>query len=377
MYQTRRNYLVILIGLITSGVLVLASSLSHACTSILLSTQDSGHVYGRTMEFGLNLHSQLVVIPRGVRITSTGSGGVSNVGGKRWVSKYGVVGMNGLGSLLVFDGINEKGLAGGLLNFPNYASFKSPDPRLDSQSVGSAEVLNYILTNYATVDEVKAKLPTIRVVGVNYKAYHDQVAPAHYTVHDATGKSIVIEYVNKGELHIYDNPTHVLTNSPDFPFQLANLAQYQYVTATVLPPMDVDGTKMAAPSSGDGMNGIPGGFLATARFVRAFFASANTPPMLTAGDGVSMSFHLMGGLELPPGSIQTSATGGGEGGGVSGFEITEWTSAADLKNIRYYIRTYDNSDVRMIDLKKTDFSATTIKYIPLDQKEVIIDLTPF
>ncbi len=366
----------LMVSFMMSGAMVSAPSVSSACTSILLSTQDGGHVYGRTMEFGLNLHSQLVVIPRGVRMTSTGSGGVSNVGGKSWTTKYGVVGANGLDSLFIFDGINEKGLAGGLLNFPNYASFKSPNPRLDSQSVGSAEVLNYILTNYATVDEIKADLPTIRVAGVKYKVYHDQVAPAHFVVHDVAGNSIVIEYTHGGELQIGRHTSELLTNSPDFPFHLANLSQYQYITSAVLPPMNVGGIKMAAPSSGDGMNGLPGGFLAPARFIRAYFSAANTPPMLTADDGVTMSFHLMGGLELPPGSIQTSATGGGEGGGVSGFEITEWTSAADMKNMRYYIKTYDNADIRMIDLKKTDFTVKAIKYIRIDQKQVLTDLTP-
>ena len=377
MYKTSKfNLSKLMVSLIAGGVIALSPCLSTACTSILLGTQDSGHVYGRTMEFGLNLHSQLVVVPRGIAITSTGSGGVSGVGGKRWITKYGVVGANGLDSLIIFDGINEKGLAGGLLNFPNYASFKSPDPKLDTQSVGSAEVLNYILTNYATVAEIKADLPTIRVAGVKYKVYHNQTAPAHFAVHDATGSSIVIEYTNGGELHIYDNPTHVLTNSPDFPFHLANLSQYQYVTSAVLPPMNVGGVKMAAPSSGDGMSGIPGGFLATARFIRAYFSSANTPPMLTAEEGVKMSFHLMNCLDLPPGSIKTSATGGGEGGGVNGFETTEWTSAADMKNMRYFIKTYDNPDVRMVDLKKTDFTGKVIKYIPIDQKQAIMDLTP-
>jgi choloylglycine hydrolase len=351
-------------------------SASYACTSILLTAQDGGHVYGRTMEFGLNLHSGLVIIPRGVKLTSTGSGGISNVGGKTWTTKYGVVGANGLGALLIFDGINEKGLAGGLFNFPTYASFKEPNPSQDANTVGSGEILNYILTNYATVDEVKANLPSVHVAGVKYKVYHNQSAPAHFSVHDTTGNSIVIEYVNNGELHIYDNPTHVLTNSPPFPFQLANLAQYQYVTAAVLPPLNVNGISLQAPSSGDGMNGIPGGFLATARFVRAYFASANVPTLQSTDDAVAMSFHIMGGLELPPGSIQTSATGGGEGGGVSGYETTEWTSAADMKNMRYYIRTYSNPDIRMIDLMKVNFNAKEVKYIVLDQLPHITDLTP-
>jgi len=96
----------------------------------------------------------------------------------------------------------------------------------------------------------------------------------------------------------------------------------------------------------------------------------------TSGETVGLAFHLMNAFDLPPGSIGTSAKGGGEGGGVDGFETTEWTAVSDLKNLRYYIKTYDNSDVRMIDLGKTDLNAEAIKMIDLDQKQVVKDLTP-
>jgi choloylglycine hydrolase len=143
-----------------------------------------------------------------------------------------------------------------------------------------------------------------------------------------------------------------------------------------LPPMKVGNTELAAPSSGDGMNGLPGGFLATARFVRAYFAQVNAPKLDTSSATVGLAFHLMNNFDLPPGSIGTSAKGGGEGGGVDGFETTEWTAVSDLKNLRYYIKTYDNADLRMVDLSKTDLDAEAIKLIDLDQKQVVKDMTP-
>jgi choloylglycine hydrolase len=99
---------------------------------------------------------------------------------------------------------------------------------------------------------------------------------------------------------MHDNPAHVFTNDPPFPFQLQNLAQYQYVTANVLPPLKVGDALLSAPSSGDGMNGLPGGFLAPARFVRAFFAQANAPKLATSSATVSLAFHLMNSFDLPP-----------------------------------------------------------------------------
>ena len=362
--------------ILSSSLLLTSVAGAIACTSMLLPAKDGGFVYGRTLEFGLDLKSQLIVIPRKLTYTATGPQGRVGQGGMTWTAKYAATGANALGLPIILDGFNEKGLAGGLFNFPGFAEFQTVPPGKEKQSLASFELLTYILTNFATVDEVKAGVPKIFVAGVKLPQFGNMVPPAHFSIHDASGKSIVIEYTNGGTLNIYDNPTHVLTNAPPFPFQLQNLSQYQYVTSAVLPPMKVGNTELAAPSSGDGMNGLPGGFLAPARFVRAYFAQANAPKLNTSSETVGMAFHLMNPFDLPPGSIGTSAKGGGEGGGVDGFETTEWTAVSDLKNLRYYIKTYDNADVRMIDLGKTDLNAEAIKMIDLDQKQVVKDLTP-
>jgi choloylglycine hydrolase len=363
-------------GLLAAALMAAAAGPVQACTSILLPAKDGAYVYGRTMEFALPLRSQLVIIPRNYRITATGPAApVVGQGGMTWQTKYAAVGANALGLPILVDGVNEKGLAGGQFNFPGYAEFQKAPPGEEGKSIASFELVTYLLTSFATVEEVKAALPGIYVTEGKLKQFGDMPSPYHLSIHDAAGKSIVIEYTQGGQLHVYDNPTHVLTNSPDFPYQLANLAQYQYLTADIVPPLKAGSTSLAAPSSGDGMNGLPGGFLAPARFVRAFFAQQNAPPLDDAAAAVQMSFHLMGGLELPPGSIKTSAKGGGEGGGVDGYEITEWTAAADLRNGRYYIRTYTNPDVRMVDLQKADLNAAAITVIPLDQPQVIRDLT--
>jgi len=363
-------------GLLAAALVTVTAGPAPACTSILLQAKDGACVYGRTMEFALPIHSQLMIIPRNHRITATGPASqIVGQGGMTWQTKYAAAGANALGLPILVDGVNEKGLAGGYFNFPGYAEFQNVPPGGDGKSISSVELLTYLLTSFATVEEVTAALPQIYVTEVKLKKFNDMPTPYHFSLHDAAGKSIVIEYTQGGQLHVYNNPTHVLTNSPDFPYQLANLAQYQYLTAEILPPLKAGSANLAAPSSGDGMNGLPGGFLAPARFVRAFFAQQNAPPLNDAAAAVQMSFHLMGGLELPPGSIKTSAKGGGEGGGVDGYEITEWTAAADLRNGRYYIRTYTNPDVRMVDLKKADLNATAITVISLDQPQVIRDVT--
>jgi choloylglycine hydrolase len=363
-------------ALASFGLIVSPVAPALACTSVLLAAQDGGYVYGRTLEFGLQLDSQLMIVPRNLAMSGTGPAGKVGEGGLKWTTKYAAAGANALRLPVLLDGFNEKGLTGGLFNFPGYAEFQTVPAGKADQSIASFELLTYLLTSFATVDEVRAALPKIYVSGVKLKEFDNMVPPVHVSLHDASGKSIAIEYTDGGKLTIYDNPAHVFTNSPPFPFHLQNLAQYQYVTPNVLPPLKVGNLALSAASSGAGMNGLPGGFLATARFVRAFFAQASAPKLATSAASVGLAFHVMNGFDLPPGSIGVSATTGGEGGGVDGYETTEWIAVSDMKNLRYYIKTYDNFDVRMIDLGKADLNAKQIKYIALDQPQTVKDLTP-
>ena len=362
--------------LLSFSLLTLPINAARACTSVLLPAQDGGFVYGRTLEFGLQMNSQLMIVPRNLAITGTGPDGNVGQGGLTWTTKYAATGANALGLPVLLDGINEQGLTGGLFNFPGFADFQTVPPGKANQSIASFELLIYILTNFATVDEVKAALPNIYVSGVRLQQFGNMVPPVHVSIHDAAGKSLAIEYTDGGKLNMYDNPAHVFTNAPPFPFHLQNLAQYPYVTANVLPPLKVGNLALSAPSSGAGMNGLPGGFLAPARFVRAYFAQANAPKPATSNATVLLAFHVMNSFDLPPGSIGVSATTGGEGGGIDGYETTEWISVVDMKNLRYYIRTYDNMDIRVIDLGKADLNAGQIKFIGLDQPQTVQDLTP-
>jgi len=53
-----------------------------------------------------------------------------------------------------------------------------------------------------------------------------------------------------------------------------------------------------------------------------------------------------------------------------------WTSANDLKAKRFYFRTYDNSQIRMVDLMKTNLDAKDIVTISMKGGEAIKSVTP-
>ncbi|MGA0564620.1 linear amide C-N hydrolase [Ancylobacter sp. VNQ12] len=344
---------------------------ANACTSFIVKARDGSVIYGRTMEFSLPLQSQLIVLPRSHAYKGTGPDGTAGTG-LGWTGKYGVAGANGLGLPVVIDGLNEKGLAGGMLFFPGLAQFEEVAPGEAGNSIASFEMLTFILSSFATVEEVKAGLPRIKVSRAPQAAFKGPV-PLHVTLHDASGASLVIEYVG-GQLTLHDNPTGVLTNAPAFPWHVAHLGLYGNLSANEPATRQVNGLALASPSTGAGMHGIPGDFLSPSRFVRAFMLVDSLPELPDGLAAMNAARHILNNFDIPPGAIATQA-GSATGGGVAGFETTEWTAVADLKARTYAIWDYANQTPRYLDLDKLDFDAKAIKLIPFDQKPDYIDLS--
>jgi choloylglycine hydrolase len=343
------------------------------CTSFTIGGKDSGLVYGRTMEFTLDLRSQIVVIPAGTKLNGTDRRGEVGKGGLAWEAQYAAVAANALGLVMALDGVNERGLVFGALNFPASARYLEVAEEEQSRSIASFEVGAYLLTTCATVADVRRALARVPVQGVQLAVYGGKVPPLHYTVHDAQGASIVIEYTN-GQLDIYDNPTTVMTNEPAFPMHLQNLAQYQYVTNHAPAPIEVDGLRLAAPSSGDGVNGLPAGFIATSRFVRAFWFRQFALPFDDPADGVQVARHILNQFDIPPGTVMTEASGTGEGGGVAGAEITQWMTVIDQRNAVMYASTYEHPNLFKVDVARAAAAAEGVVLIPLPSMDDIPEL---
>ncbi len=357
------------------GVLAGFSLKAQACTSFVLKGSDGGRVYGRTMEFGQPLNSQAVLIQRGTPLRGNGpDGGIGN--GLQWTSSYAVVGLNALGLRDVLpDGMNEKGLAGGLLYFAGYAQFQNVAPAQTRRSINSSQLLTYVLTNFASIDEVKRGLPQVLVNGAAIKAFGGPL-PIHMTLHDRSGKSLSVEYI-KGELTMMDNPTGTYTNDPPFPYHLAAAGNYANLSAMPPAGLTVNGLKLPPVSTGGGLHGLPGDFLSTSRFIRALMLSRFAPTNLTTAQQVGTAFHILGQFDLPPGSILLPPGGSfGGAGSVTTYEITEWTVVADQQNLIYYIQTYDNPGLRSLHFDQLPLDGGAIKVMPLNQPLQVTKLKP-
>ncbi|MFO1461383.1 MAG: choloylglycine hydrolase family protein [Verrucomicrobiota bacterium] len=367
MFKAHRH----LISTVAAAAVAFGTTTAHACTSFLLKAENGDVVYGRTLEFALMLHSQVIVVPRGYENHGVGPDGKAG-GGLVYKARYAATGMNALNLPVVVDGINEKGLAAGMFFFPSLAKFQEVSPNEAPNSVASYELVNYILTQFATVDEVKAGIQKIKVSNAELSVFNGP-APVHFSVHDAAGNTIAIEYIN-GQLQVTDNPTSVMTNAPGIEWHLASLSMFATSTPAPVPPFTINGKSFPQWSTGGGQVAQPGDYSSQSRFIRAAFLVASAPKFKDAAAGMPLAFHLLNQFDIPPGAIQTTA-GGSAGGGVAGYEITEWTSSADLKHGIYRFRTYDNPALRQVSLGGLDLNAKQIRYIPINQPAMVTDLS--
>ena len=348
---------------------------ASACTGIVLKAEDGAAVYGRTQEWGaFDLNSRLVLVPRGYELKGHTPDGKP---GHRWKTRYGVVAVDAIEKDYAIDGMNEKGLVVGVFYLPGFAEFQTYDPDQADISISSADLANFMLTKFATVDEVREGLKHIRVVPVPEPALGGIPPPVHFMVVEQSGKTIVVEYL-EGELKIFDNPLRVITNSPSFDWHMTNLRNYINLSAVALPTKRIENLDFAPIGAGSGFLGIPGDYTPPSRFVRAVAYTQTARKTPDADETVYEALRIMDNFNLPLGSAEGPDSDPELRKGMR--SSTLWTIAADTRNLKYYYHTQHNRRLRMVDLKRIDFSPKNleVKRYPLDKQKSqdIEDVTP-
>jgi len=341
---------------VVAASLALAPLTAQACTSFILKNDDKSYVYARTFEFGAELDEQLALVPRNFEFEGVGPDGVAGTG-LGWSGKYAFVGVRVFGMPVLIDGMNEKGLAGGLQNAPTSAVFQNPTGADAKNSIASYQILNYVLSNFATLDEVKAGLPTIFVNSSPLERFGG-VVRIHATLHDLSGQSIVVEYID-GKLEITDNPLGVVTNDPPIKWHLANVANYVNLSPFEKPALDVNGETFAPQSIGSGLHGLPGDFMSPSRFLRAFFFSQAAQKFAGTVPKVELAWHIINTFDIPPGSALVVPED--KSGTNPAWDYTQDTIVADAQNLTYYFRPFESLNISRVDLKGQDLDGGIIK----------------
>lgn len=325
------------------------------CTGIRLIADNKSVVYGRTLEFAQNMYSNIIMIPRNYNFTGTTPSGKFE--GLKWKSKYAIIGANAFDLIGLLDGINEKGLAGGLFYFPSYAQFQEVDSKNTSNSIAPWELLTWILSNFSSIEEIKEKLPKVFVSNAILDKMKS-TPPIHAIIHEPTGKSLVIEYIN-GKLVMSENILGVFTNSPEFNWHITNLKNFINLSPININNKKLGNIELQPLGQGSGMIGLPGDYTSPSRFIRAALFSQTVIDKKDEFELCDTVFHILNLFDIPRGIIREKTSS------EIYYEYTQWTSTCDLNNKRYYWKTYYNHNVKMVDLMQMDLNNNIPVNIPL------------
>ena len=346
--------------------LLAANTPARACTGIQLTNKDGSIVNGRTVEFGIKIDTSIAMVPRGYAFTGDTPAG----DGLKYSAKHAAVGVYAYEDVKLMDGINDAGLVAGAFYLPTFAAYTPVTAENQSKGVSPVEFPNWLLTQFASVDEVRKAIEAgdVVITPTVVAGWGATPPPFHYVVYDKTGASIVIEPID-GKLVIHDNPLGVVTNSPTYDWHMTNLRNYITVNPDNVQSGKIGKLELQAFGMGNGMWGLPGDFSPPSRFVRAALFSANAIPSANAAEGIDHVFHILNNFDLPKGIARTN-----EDGTISA-DYTQMTTGRDPQNLRFYYRTYDDQTIRMVDMKQLDLDAKEIKKFAAVSDQPIVDMT--
>jgi len=326
---------------------------ANACTGITLKSQDGATIAARTIEWAESvMKTMYVVVPRGQEIQSLTPTGMD---GLRFTSRYGLVGLAVEQQEFMVEGINEKGLSAGLFYFPNYGKYQPYEADKKKECLADFQLVTYVLSQCATVDEVKEALKKVRVINIDPRS-----STVHWRFTEPSGRQVVLEIVDE-VMQFHENPLGVFTNSPGIEWHWTNLNNYINLQPGTSPEHNFGPLEMKSIGHGSGLLGLPGDFTPPSRFVRATFFQLTAPQQPSAEESVFQAFHLLNNFDIPTGTEQPW--------GKASADVpssTQFTVASDTHNCRIYYRTMYNSNLRCIDLKSIDFDQVKYHSTPLD-----------
>ena len=303
------------------------------CTA--LNFKSGYHYFGRNLDWENSYGERVVITPQNFPIYFREETPLLN--------HFAIMGMGIVSENypLYFDAVNEKGLCVAGLNFPGNAVYNVP---IDGKyNVAPFEVILWILSQCKTADEAKMLMSRANIIDIRFNRKYG-LTPMHWIVSDSN-KSVVFEPTYNG-LMVYDNPTGVLTNSPEFPMQMHNLNNYMSLSPTDPQNTFSPELQLEKYSRGMGALGLPGDYSSESRFVRGVYVSHNAVECEGEEESVNQFFHILSSVEMPKGCIVTE----------NGYEHTIYSSCINADKRIYYYTTYESNRIYKAELEKYDIN---------------------
>ncbi len=330
--------------------------MEFGCSSYTWETKNGLHLLGRTYDqFGDLAANQVLRVPGGspcapeLRPEGPGSPG-----------RYGYTGMAvlGFGEPILVDGVNDAGLMGALLHYPEYAAYPQA-PGQGKTAVHPGRLLAWLLSRCATLEEAVEALSGIDLV--DREQIEGKPLSTHYLLGDKSGEAVVLEPDREG-LHIHRDTIGVLTNSPGYLWHRTNLRAYVGVTNLPKGPQYIG--KFELRELGERLGGgfgLPGDYSSPSRFVRLAFLKEFSVRGEDEVDGISRMFRAFAPVDIPEGLIRAASDS-------DAYEQTLCISVLCAESGTYYFAPSQN---RRISAIRPSAKEPGIQYFPLGNHQDI------
>ena len=312
----------------------------NMCTCIKWSSNGKCY-FGRTLDNSIGFNQKIVLTPRNYPIKLSSTEIIHN--------HYSVLGTATVidNYPLYADGINEFGLCATGLRFTDCAKYF---PKKDyKNNVSPYEFILYVLATCKDICDVKNKLSNMSLVDIPFSD-NLPLADLHWMIADKK-ECIVVESTKEG-LNVYDNMFNVLTNNPPFPFHSENIKLYLSLTPKHPFNKFYNLPNLSPFCEGVGSIFLPGDYSSPSRFIRATFLLSNSIQFEDDNNSILQFFKILNSVTLIKGAVYTKE---------ELCHYTIYTSCMDMTNLTYCYRTYENSSIHYISLKKENIDTSKLK----------------
>jgi len=324
------------------SALLVTSFSSIACSSLAITDNQHNVYQGRTLELSEPLPSWLTYYPKNTKFQKKTPDGKDGI---HYQSKYEILAIS---TEIYFDGDDHnifQGLnSGGLsysANMMDEADLTPLEPKNYDKAIPVTAIGEWALANFSTVEEVKEAVKNGYFWAPTLKNFGNLKSPFHYAFYDKKGGSIVVEALD-GKLHVYDNPTRVMTNGPDFPWHLKNLNNYSQLTNVDRSSSTLGGIRVTQPDSGIAASDLPSSDTSVGRFIRGVYYSSYAPKADNKDEAMNTLAHIMNRFDRTKDiTVDTMGESGGKSKQLMS-EYTVWTSLSDLTHGVMMVRGYQD-----------------------------------
>ncbi|MEN9902122.1 MAG: hypothetical protein RL651_786 [Pseudomonadota bacterium] len=358
-----------LVAAIASGFMTL-SPISQACTAVDVQAKDGSVIAGRTMEWFYDMQWQVASLPIGTdyQMTAPPKLGLPAVPQK---TKYGIVGVSTaiIDGTMLLEGQNTGGLGMSGNFLPGFTEYQTVTAS-DKNYVSILDFGTWALGSFATISDLKAALPNIKVWYDPSLKTGPTPPTVHFVFNDRSGKGIVVEFV-EGQMQIHENKVHVLTNAPTYQWQLTNLRNYINISTKVDTSVKIGGLDLTALGSGGNTMALRADYSPPSRFARTAFLRWNSPQPANASEALQLTGHILNNVDIPKG------VAGDVVGNETVWDTTQWVAFKDLTNNQFYIADYEHrTNFVRIDINQlADGKTVTKKLINALPYPAMPDLT--